>query len=189
MLVSHWSEFKRYAIRRLQRCQDKIKNEKLAKILVENDGDIFREIKKIRGKSNNFSSRIDDMVGPTDIANHFSCIYQELYNRVELDDAFKCVQEKVLKSVNSESYAQLDRITEEVVMEALKRLKPHKSDVVFNMSYDFYLHMHSPPELITKLTGLMKLYFSHGYIPHVVLLCQLVPLLKLNLGDISSRSN
>ena len=159
----------------------------LAKLLIHSNGDIFHEIKKIRGKSNNFSSRIDDMVGPNDIANHFSSIYEELYNRVDLDDDFKCIQREIISSINDDSYSQYHRITEDIVKEAFKRLKPKKSDAVFNMTSDFYLH--SSPELVSKLTDLMKLYFSHGYIPHIVLLCQIVPLLKDNLGDISSSSN
>ena len=79
----------KYAVRRLKRCQDKIKNERLAETLLKNNGDIFHEIKKIRGKSNNFSNRIDDTVGPTDIANKFASIYGELYNRVNLSEDFQ----------------------------------------------------------------------------------------------------
>ena len=49
--------------------------------------------------------------------------------------------------------------------------------------------VHGPSELITKLTHLIRLYFSHGFIPHIVLLCTLVPLVKDNFGDITSSSN
>ena len=35
----------------------------------------------------------------------------------------------------------------------------------------------------------MKLYLSHGFVPYTVLLCTLLPLVKDNLGDITSSDN
>ena len=66
-------------------------------------------------------------------------------------------------------------------------LKAGKSDSVFDVSSDFYLN--GPSELASHLATLIRLFLSHGFIPEVVLLCTLLPLVKDNLGDITNSSN
>ena len=68
-------------------------------------------------------------------------------------------------------------VTDQVVEKALNMLKSNKSDSVFDVTSDFYLH--SPPELVHHLTQLIKLFLAHGYVPQVVLLCML---LKMDLA-------
>ena len=52
-----------------------------------------------------------------------------------------------------------------------------------------YFFLNGPPELVPHLTQLVKLYLSHGFVPYTVLLCTLLPLVKDNLGDITSSDN
>ena len=49
--------------------------------------------------------------------------------------------------------------------------------------------MNSPPELILHLTNLLRLFVSHGTVPHFLLLCTLLPLVKDNLGDTTASDN
>jgi hypothetical protein len=81
----------------------------------------------------------------------------------------------------------LDRINEELIKEALKMMKPDKKDAIFDTKSDFYIN--GPPELICHLTALMKLFLSHGSLPYFILMCTLIPLVKDNLGDITSSDN
>ena len=171
----------------MKRCSDQIRNERLAECLLNSNGNIFQEIKKIRGKTSNFSSRIDGEVGCDRITNHFASIYSKLYNNVNLDDSFKLVENMVHQGANNASSIQLERVTEEVVKTAIQRMKPKKNDAIFDICSDMYLNC--PKELITHLTHLLKLYFSHGFVPDTLLLCTLYPLLKDNLGDITASSN
>ena len=177
----------KFAVRRLKRCSAKIRNEKLANALLNSDGNIFTEIKKLRGKSTNFSSRIDNKVGVHDIANHFATTYDSLYNKITLDDKFESVRNKVLEKVNEASLGQYHRITEAVVAKAINLLKPRKNDSIHNISSEFYIH--GPSELVQHVTNILKLFFSHGFIPKTVLACTLIPLIKDNLGDSTSSSN
>ena len=177
----------KFAVRRLKRCQDKINNEKLANALLNNNEDIFKEIKRIRGKTNSYSTKIDDREGPCNIANHFATIYEDLYNNVALDDKFQKVHDSVIDSVDDSSHFQLQRINQNVIKDVIKKLKPNKKDAIFDMSSDFFLN--APNELIAHLTNIIKLYFCHGYIPQVVLMCTLAPLIKDSLGDHSSSRN
>ena len=177
----------KYAVRRLKRAQNKIQNDKFVSNIIEGGVNIFQEIRKYRGTSSTVSSRIDDEVGSSNIANHFASIYSKLYNRVELGEKFQKMSEDFDKEVDMEGSSQLDRINEELVKVALKMMKPNKSDAVFDATSDFYIN--GPPELVYHLTSLVKLYLSHGCVPSFTLLCTLIPLVKDNLGDITSSDN
>ena len=77
----------KYAVRRLKRCEDKLKNEKFLNSLLEKDGNFFKELKKFRGKSCNISSCVDGQVGASNIANKFASNYRDLYNKVDFEGA------------------------------------------------------------------------------------------------------
>ena len=78
------SQYK-YALRRLKRCNDRIKNDKFLAGVLTDGRNIFNEIRKLRGNPRIVPSRIDTTVGSQDISNHFSRIYSNLYNNVETD--------------------------------------------------------------------------------------------------------
>ena len=148
---------------------------------------IFSEIRKYRGKSSTVSSRIDEEVGASNIADHFATIYSKLYNSVDLGETLQKVNVELESEVELQGQAQLDRINEELIMEALKMMKPNKKDAIFDTMSDFYIN--GPPELICHLTVLLKLFLSHGSLPYFILMCTLIPLVKDNLGDITSSDN
>ena len=56
------------AVRHLKRCIDSIQNNKFLAGVANSGCDIFEEIRKFRGKSSTYSSRIDDEVGSKNIA-------------------------------------------------------------------------------------------------------------------------
>ena len=155
--------------------------------MLANEGNVFEEIKKFRRISRNFSSRIDNKVGANAIANQFASIYENLYNRVELDNEFYLLQENIALGVNEESQKRLEQVNEALVRKAVDLLKPNNRDALYDMSSDYYKN--APPELISHLTNLIKIYLTHGYVPHVILLCSLIPIVKDNLGDITSSEN
>ena len=157
------------------------------KSVINGSSNIFQEIRKYRGVSSTFSSRIDNEVGATNIANHFADIYAELYNRVELGEEFEETTNSINTSVTNESAVQLDRVNEAVIIEALKHMKTNKHDENFTIASDCFIN--GPPELVTHLTNLIRLFLSHGMVPNFVLLCTLMPLVKDNLADITSSWN
>ena len=100
-----------------------------------------------------------------------------------LEDISKDLEEKI----SAQSQLQVERVTQDLVKEAMKRMKPKKSDAVFDTVSDFYIN--GPEELVSHLTALIKLFLIHGYVPHFILMCSLAPLVKDNLGDITSSEN
>ena len=177
----------KYAVRRLKRVNDRIKNDKFLKSVIGGGSNIFQEIRKLRGSSSTYSSRIDDEVGAANIAGLFANIYSELYNRVELDEEFEKVSNSIKEAVTVESIVQLDRVNEDTIREALKHMKCNKHDALFTIASDCLVN--GPPELVTHLASLIKLYLSHGSIPNFLLLCTLMPLVKDNLADITTSDN
>ena len=177
----------KYAVRRLKRVNDKIKNDKFLKSIIGGGSDIFQEIRRFRGVCSTFSSRIDNEVGAKNIANHFASIYSELYNRVELNEKFEDAGKSINDAITEASVAQLDRVNEETILEALKILKINKHDELFTIASDCLVN--GPPELVTHLTTLIKLFLSHGSVPHFLILCTLMPLVKDNLADITASEN
>ena len=118
---------------------------------------------------------------------HFAGIYSELYNRVENGTKLGEISERINSGIDNMSRAQLDRIDEELIKKALKKMKSNKRDAVFDTVSDCYIN--GPPELVSHITTLVKMYLSHGNVPFFILLCTLLPLVKDKLGDITSSEN
>ena len=106
---------------------------------------------------------------------------------MELDEDFLNVRNRIKEEVTAESAEQLNRINEDIIVEALKHLKTNKLDSQFTVASDCLIN--APPELVTHLTNLIKMYLCHGAVPHFVLLCTLIPLVKDNLADITKYEN
>ena len=81
----------------------------------------------------------------------------------------------------------MNRVTEDIVKKGLKRMKGNKNDSMYNFQSDCLIN--GPPELITHLTNLLRLFISHGEVPPSILVCTLLPLVKDNLGDVTSADN
>ena len=177
----------KYAVRRLKRANDKIQNDKFVHSIMKGGVNIFNEIKKFRGSSKQCSSRIDDEIGASNIAGHFAKIYSGLYNRAEHNQSYEDMCEQTHSSVNKSSFSQIDRIDEGLVTRALKMMKSNKNDALFDIQSDCLIN--GPPELVHHLTHLLKLFISHGSVPYIILLCTLLPLVKDNLGDITTSDN
>ena len=142
--------------------------------------------KKRRGQTKKISSRIDNAVGARNIANHFSSIFKNLYNNVNNGEKFHYLCDQINRECELSTSIIL-RIDENLVKKALDKMKPKKSDSIFNIVSDQFIN--APPQLTTHLTRLMKIIFLHGYIPDSLLLCSLFPLVKDNLGDVTKSDN
>ena len=79
------------------------------------------------------------------------------------------------------------QVNDALVISAISRIKGVKSDGLFDFRSDMLIH--APPQLTTHLVNMFKCFLVHGYIPHFLLLCTIVPILKDSLGDIASSDN
>ena len=177
----------KYALRRVQRASNKIQNDKFVGSLLQGGVKIFDEIKKNRGKIKNCSSTIDGEVGASNIADHFAGIYRKLSNQDNLGDKVTSLQDRLNQNISSQDISEVYRVTESVVKQGLKLMKGNKGDAIFDFQSDCLID--GPPEVVTHLTNLIRMFISHGEVPDVILVCTLLPLVKDNLGDITQSDN
>ena len=177
----------KYAFRRLKRVSHKLQNDKFVESILKGGVNIFQEIKKFRGKSSNCSSRIDDEVGASNIANHFAGIYENLYNQVEQAEKITELQAELNSKISNADIGEINRIDVNLIKMALGKMKGNKSDSIFDFQSDCLIN--GPPELIMHLVHMMKTFIMHGEVPYFILVCTLLPLVKDNLGDITKSEN
>ena len=177
----------KYAVRRLKRCNDQIQNEKFISGIIKSGRNIFDEVRKFRGSNLTVSSRIDEEVGARNIAEHFASRYKALYNTVENGQKLDEIHQNVNNNVEKDSLGILAKINENLVNQAIKKLKPNKRDALYDTSSDCYIN--GPNNLRRHITNLVRMFLSHGTIPKFVLVCNLIPLVKDGLGDITSSEN
>ena len=177
----------KYAFRRVQRAKNKIQNDQFVSGVLGGGIKLFDAIKKHRGKVKKCSSTIDGEVGANNIAGQFANIYSDLYNRVEDNSELLDWQQNLDQRISNRDMYQVQRVTEDVVKQGLARMKGSKSDAIFNFQSDCLIN--GPPILVSHLTNLLRLFISHGVVPYFILVCTLLPLVKDNLGDITSSEN
>ena len=133
------------------------------------------------------SSSIDVEVGATNIANLFADQYSSLFNQKVQDLQLENLMTNINQRLSSADFDEVNRITEPIVTQAIKRLKRNKADAVFDFYSDCLIE--GPKELITHLTYLLKLIVMHGTVPSVLLMCNITALVKDSLGVVTSSSN
>ena len=177
----------KYAVRRLKRARNFIQNDKFVQDLLKEGKNIFGEIKKFRGKSRVCSSTIDGVVGSVNIAEHFAGIYKDLYTQVELDDEFEELSEEIKSKIDQSDHTVIEKVNDNLIKEALKRMKAGKSDSLYDYSSECFIN--GPDLLIPHLINLVKLFLIHGRVPDFLIACSLIPIVKDNLGDPSTSDN
>jgi len=177
----------KYAVRRLKRANYNMQKDKFMQSLLNGGVNIFNEIKKFRGNSKTVSSSIDGVVGAQNISEHFAAIYQDLYSKHLLGEEFKNVNEQINNRIIPELESDLDKVNNSTVRAALRKLKPGKSDAFFQFNSDCFIN--APDSLINHVTQLFKWFLRTGKIPHFLLICSLVPIVKDNLSDICNSDN
>ena len=180
------SQYK-FAVRRLQRAQNRIQNDKFVSSILRGGVNIFEEIRKFRKGKSTISSRIDEEVGGDNIANHFAGIYSKLYNKMEEDEKLDNILAGLEAKIGTDSVSQISRVDENLIQNALNRMKANKRDAIFDTISDCYTH--GPPQLLSHLALLVRIFLQHGSVPKFILLCTLTPLVKCSLGDITSSDN
>ena len=114
-------------------------------------------------------------------------LYIGLYNSVISDDAVKDLLININTNINDESLGDIDKITENLIKEAIGHLKNNKSDVDHDWKSDAFIN--GVDALASPIAFIFKCFLIHGHISTVLLLCALVPLVKDKLGDKTSSSN
>ncbi len=178
------------ALRHVKRNERIIRMNNMADSIISSNNyrDFWTEVKKLRGKSTNMPTVVDNAHGQDNIAEVFSKKYEELYNVVSYDRR----QMAGLKS-------QLDRlicdhdnsncchnVTVNDILSGVRHLKPGKHDG--NKGHFSNHLLNGSARLHVYISLLFDSMLSHGFVPSDFLLSTLIPIPKnkrksLNMSD------
>ena len=97
------------------------------------------------------------------------------------------MSEKIAVGALEDNFYHVERITTDLVKEGLGKMKSSKNYAIFNFQSDCLIN--GPDALVTHLTNMIRAFVIHGNVPYFILVCTLLPLVKDNLGDITSSDN
>ena len=119
-----------YQVKKCKKAEDQIKKERLLSAVLDPDSDVdlFKEIKSMRKAKTTTANKIDDKT--ENIEEHFAGIYKTLYNSVDDYDALIEVSEIIDSKISVKSVAEVEKVSPELIKEAIKRIKTNKSDPV-----------------------------------------------------------
>ena len=174
------------AIRHTVKDQDKFRMTKMAEAISENRRrDLWKEVKKIKGRNNFSPSHVDGVTGDDEISHMFSNKYQNLYNSVPYDksemNSIKC---EIAKRLSEEC---VYKISVADVVKSVNRLKLGKSDGEEGLNSDHIIN--GPHLLYVLLTNVFNCMVIHGISPESMILGTMVPIPKCKKKTLSCSDN
>ena len=165
-------------MKKCQRAEKTIKKTKLLDACLNGDGNLFKEIKKIRKTKVVVADKIDGVT--EDIPSHFASIYKELFNSVKDGKDVERISKEVDTKITVDSLADVNKVNKEEVKKAAAALKSDKGDPVYSFTSDC-LKVES--DILSEHTAMMiRSFLIHNYIPQFMLLSTLVPIIKDKQG-------
>ena len=164
---------------------DKIKRTNMLTSCLDNNNNLFDEIRQQRKCRHTFSSNID---GHTeDIPDYLACNYRTLYNSTHDKENLSLLEESLEHQIKDQDLKDLNNISSELLKSASRRLKPGKTDPILQITSDCFTA--APDILYTLLMICLKGFILHAHISEFLLISTLIPIIKDKLGDITSSNN
>ena len=133
------------------------------------------------------ASTVDGMSGDSNVANKFKEVFETLYNSAGSLAGMEAVHARIKELLGKEdSRREVEKVTTEVVKQAVLMTKPHKMDVSQGFSSDAMLN--ASDILFELLALIFRDWLTHGTVTKSVLVCAFIPLLKGN-KDPGNTSN
>ena len=176
-----------YQVKKCKKAKDQIVKERLLSAVLDptSDVDLFKEIKNLRKAKAPIANKID---GETEnIEEHFAGIYKTLYNSVDDYNSLIDVANIIDSKISNKSIDEVEKVSPEIIKEALKHIKPNKSDPVHDFTSDCLKS--APNSLYLHLSNIIKSFLVHSHVSVILLLSTLVPLIKDKLGSICISKN
>ena len=174
-----------YHFRKCQKSEEKIVKNKFLDACINGNGDIFKEIKKLRATKPVVATCMDGV--QKDIAGHFKSVSSELYNSLDCSEDLLKITEEVESKVTFLSALDVEKVNANVVKEAASHLKDSKSDPTFSFNSDCIKH--GTEQLFQQISLAIQSFLVHGHVTYFLLLATLVPIIKDKLGSINSSRN
>ena len=158
-----------------------IRKNTLLNTCIDNNGDIFKEIRKLRRAPPTQTAAIDGVT--SNIESRFAQVYEKLYNSVEDTVDIEEIKDYLNEKITRNSLTYVKAVTPQLVGEAISLLKNDKTDPVFFFNSNCLKN--APFLLCEHLANLFRILLIHGHISPVVLVSTIVPLVKDTLTGIT----
>ena len=165
------------AVRELNRKSDVIRMEKMAQAISENrTRDLWKEVKKIKGRNNTAPCSVDGCVDDAEIVDIFSEKYMNLYNSVPYNVSdMNEIHEDIINRIQQDKNGVYTVSVEEVCT-AVKQLKHGKSDGEEGLQSDHIIY--APHQFKVLLTLIINSMLIHGTSPMSMITGVMVPIPK-----------
>ena len=176
-----------YAVRRIKRQENSLRNDKMASALAEsNCRDFFAEIKRMkpaRQSRHGINGCCDSKV----IVNIFAEKYKNLYNSVPSDqDTLNRIKDSVNVTLSG-NHCDGDIVAHETVKAAIAKLKHEKSDG--NLGYISSHLLYASNAYHMEISKMMNSMFIHGYQPDLLTAATLISIPKDYSADMCNDNN
>ena len=166
-----------FAIKKIRRLESEIRKDNMLQDSLNGKiNDILKHIKSTRKTNKGPVNNIDGIMGSDNISSHFSDIYKEIYNRHRSTDNVNKVFSNINNSIDQTAITELDKITDELIINIINNLDFGKSDEFYNWGTDalkFGVNCIAP-----QFKCLFRAFLVHGHISHPFLCCALLPIVK-----------
>ena len=138
-----------------------------------------RHLNNKRGSGQEFPDSLHGKVTHEDILHEFKESYSALYNSADTSAQLQIIKENIQKFISENACSSLNevnKITPEVVMDAVDMMKSRKNDVSGHYTSDCFKN--APEELFTHLAAVFKSFCIHGSVTEEILHCAFIPLFK-----------
>ena len=173
-----------YAIRKCKKAAENIIRTKLLENCVTGGNDVFNELRKLRHVQTEPPSVIDGNNKP---AERFANVYEKLYNSTDDQEEIQTITDEVESYIDTNSLADVDKVTETLIADVIRELKPNKNDPVFTFNSNCIKH--APSSLHMHLANMIRCLLVHGHVSDIFLGAMIIPLIKDKLGDVEASDN
>ena len=188
LMRSTRAQFK-FALRECRANEAQIRAEALSQKLSSRDHPKFwKDIQSLNPKTTKTPQRVGEAVGDTDIAELWASHFSDILNCIN-DPRSKSEVDEMLSYVNPDT-DPLDiaqPLSPSDIKNAINKLAGNKATGCDGISTEAYKYAH--PILHTLLSLLYNACISHQYLPALMLIVHLIPLIKNKLKDSADPSN
>ena len=89
--------------------------------------------------------------------NEFANVYEEIFNREKDENNLKELLNSINSDIGNDAQVEIERIDSNLIKEALKKIKPNKSDPLCDFSSDFLKN--APEMLYVHLAAIIRAFF------------------------------
>ena len=177
-----------HAIKKVRRREAELRRSKFLEACLNNEvSDILSDIKKDRTKNNRQSTVIDGHNSSDKIANHFKNVYSDIYNTHKDSDELNGFSRENSEKISQSDIDLVNTITPDLVKKLILKLSSNKNDSSFDWKSDALKV--GVDALAAPICDLLCAMLIHGFIPKILLVCQLIPIVKNNKESKLSSSN